>query len=110
VLIEKLSAMKLGWFVGNFSPSVLKTDLFEIAFKEYNRGDTEPYHHQLSAIEITLITSGRARMGSNYVSKGDIITIHPLEVVDFEALTPVALIAIKLPSLPNDKVQGFNNE
>jgi mannose-6-phosphate isomerase-like protein (cupin superfamily) len=106
VKIDKLSDMKLGWFVGDFHPSVFQTEAFEVAFKEYAAGETEPFHYQSTALEITLITSGKARMGSEFVSKGDIITIRPLESVDFEALSDVTLLAIKMPSIPSDKVLG----
>ena len=36
-----LSEMKKGWFVGNFSPTLCKTNDVEVAVKYYNAGDHE---------------------------------------------------------------------
>ena len=35
----KLSKMVRGWFIGNFSPTVKKTKLFEVAIQNYSKGD-----------------------------------------------------------------------
>ena len=96
--------MKLGWFVGNFEPVAHQTKQFEASVKFFKQGDTEPRHYQKIATEITVIVSGEARLNDLVVSGGDIITIFPNEAADFEALTDVALVAIKFPSIPSDKV------
>jgi hypothetical protein len=93
-----------GWFIGNFSPSIHKTKDFEICIKRYDIGSTEPKHFQRVATEITVIISGLARIGENYLNAGDIITIEPFEALDFEAISNVTLVAIKFPSIPDDKV------
>ena len=54
-------------------------------------------------MEVTLIVSGQARMGNEMLNPDDIILIEPGEKYDFEALTDVVLVAIKTPSIPNDK-------
>ena len=35
----KLTDMIKGWFVGNFEPTLLKTNDVEVAVKEYRKGD-----------------------------------------------------------------------
>jgi quercetin dioxygenase-like cupin family protein len=104
--LDKLSSMKLGWFIGNFEPAIFKSDQFEVSYKEFKAGDSEPEHYQLKATEITLITSGTAKLGDMILQKGDILTIPPLESAGFQALSDVTLVAIKFPSVPNDKVIG----
>ena len=99
-----------GWFVGDFIPSVLRTKDFEVSIKHFAAGDVEPFHHQAQATELTAIIDGRCRMAERTLSAGDIVVIEPLETVDFEALTAVALVAIKFPSLTEDKVLGFPEE
>ena len=37
----KLEDMVKGWFVGNFEPSLLKTNDVEVAVKSYKKGDYE---------------------------------------------------------------------
>lgn len=99
-----MSKMTGGWFIGNFTPSVVKTSDFEVCVKNYAMGVREPAHYQLTATEVTVIIQGKARMGSQVLNAGDIVTLAPFEVADFEALTDVALVAVKFPSLPADKV------
>jgi quercetin dioxygenase-like cupin family protein len=101
--VEKLAQMKGGWFIGNFEPSLLITDDFEVAFKAYKKGDKEPKHFHRIAKEYTLIASGKAKMnGVEYVS-GDIIIVEPNEATDFEAITDVSTVVVKTPSVKNDK-------
>jgi mannose-6-phosphate isomerase-like protein (cupin superfamily) len=92
-----------GWFTGNFTPSILKSENFEVCVKRYKSGEREPRHYQLLASEITVIISGTARMGSELLGENDVILLEPLEEYDFEALTDVVLVAVKSPSLPDDK-------
>lgn len=93
-----------GWFVGNFEPSILKSEHFEACVKSYPAGAMEASHYQLISIEITVIISGTARMGDRILGAGDIVLLDAHEIADFEAVTDVILVALKTPSLPNDKV------
>jgi translation initiation factor IF-1 len=102
--LSKINEMTGGWFVGNFEPSILKTSQFEACVKQYSQGDREPSHFQKSAVEVTVIISGQARMGDVVLNPGDIILLEPYEIADFEALTEVTLVALKTPSIPEDKV------
>ena len=100
---DRLEAMTKGWFVGNFTPSVLKTDQFEVAVKHYKAGDHEPAHFHAKATEITAIVSGRVRMCGADWSAGDVLTITPGETTDFLALTAATTVVVKTPSLTDDK-------
>ena len=64
------------------------------------------FHFQRTATEITLVVSGKCRLGENVLTAGDIAVIPPLESVDFEALGDTVLVVLKSPSLPSDKVEG----
>jgi len=101
-----LNEYNLGWFVGNFEPSILSTGNFEVAVKSFLKGDIEPLHHQRQAVEITLVVSGECRLAGELLCAGDILRIDPFEAGDFEAITDCTLVAVKTPSLPNDKVLG----
>ena len=100
---RNISEMTLGWFVGDFSPSILQTDKFEVAYKDYKEGDFEEKHVHKIAKEITLIVKGKARMNGEIYSTGDIILLNPGEPTDFEALEDTSTVVVKTPSVTNDK-------
>ena len=101
--IHKLKDMFRGWVVGNFEPSLYKTDDVEVAVKEYKAGDKEPLHYHKIATEITVVVSGMVLMNGTLYNNGDIITIEPGESTNFEALTDVVTTVIKLPCVKDDK-------
>lgn len=101
----KLDEMVRGWFVGDFSPAILKTQACEVGVKTYQAGDHESAHYHKVATEVTLILSGRARMCGKEWGPGDIITIEPGEVTDFHAITDVVNVVVKIPSIVNDKYE-----
>lgn len=103
---DQLAGMVRGWFVGDFTPSVVKTKEFEVAIQRYSAGDKEALHHHRIATEITVVLAGTARMFDKVWSDGDIITIQPGEATAFEALTDVTTVVVKLPSVSGDKHLG----
>ena len=92
-----------GWVVGNFEPSVLKTDKVEVAVKKYLKGEYEPKHYHKIATEITVISQGKVNMNGVEYNNGDIITILPGEVTDFSVLENTVTTVIKLPCVKDDK-------
>lgn len=92
-----------GWFVGNFEPSLYKTEDVEVAVQYFYKGDKEASHCHKIATEITLIVSGKARMNDKYLESGDILKIKPGEFTDFEALEDTITAVVKLPGATNDK-------
>jgi quercetin dioxygenase-like cupin family protein len=101
--VDRIENMTNGWFIGNFQPSLLKTQEVEVAFKSYIAGQKESAHHHKIATEFTLIASGEVKMNDQIFTQGDIITIYPNEVVAFEAITNATTVVVKLPSVSNDK-------
>lgn len=101
--INDLKEFTKGWIVGNFNPTLLNTDNFEVAIKRYKSGDYEEKHHHKIATEITVIVEGEVEMNSVKYSKDDIITINPNESTDFKCVTDVITVVIKTPSVNNDK-------
>jgi len=99
-----LREMTGGWFIGNFVPTAVQSKEFEVTVRKYRLGDREQRHFQLTATEVTVIIEGHARMGDQMLNANDIIVLDPQESYDFEALSDVTLVAVKFPSIPNDKV------
>lgn len=99
-----ISNMHRGWFIGNFSPSIYETELFEVAVKQYKKGDYEKKHHHKIAHEITFIIKGIVIMNNKKFAKGSIITLAPGESCDFKCITNEATtVVVKTPSVPCDK-------
>lgn len=98
-----LSEMIGGWFVGDFDPSVERTDAFEVGVKSYKAGARDAKHYHKVAKEITLVVSGRVRMLDREWGEGSIIVIPPGMVNEFEAITDATLTVVKIPSAKDDK-------
>ena len=100
---NNLNEMKLGWFVGDFNPSLFKTQDVEVAIKKYEAGKRDLAHYHKIATEITVIIEGKAIMNGVEYNKDDIITIYPNEVSSFIAIEDVTLAVVKIPGEKNDK-------
>lgn len=101
--MHRLADMQGGWFVGDFFPTVIQTADCEVAIKAYAAGAREPSHHHKVAAEVTVVVTGRARMGDRIVEQGTIVKLQPGESTDFEALEATLTVVVKLPSVKGDK-------
>ena len=104
--VHQLAEMVKGWFVGEFTPTIVSTNTVEVAVKSYKAGEYEPVHHHKIATEITVITSGSVRMNGVGYSSGTIVVLEPNEASDFLAITDVTTTVVKIPGAPNDKYAG----
>ena len=105
-VIEKysLGSFKLGWFIGDFEPSIYKNEAFEIGLKYFKSGQVEPSHMQNTATEITVVINGIVQFLDEKYFPGDIIKIPPKFLANFVCIEDAVLICIKYPSIPNDKI------
>lgn len=101
--VGKVGAMKRGWFIGNFEPSMYKTEAVEVAVKNYVAGDCEEEHYHKIATEFTVILSGEMKMNEKVFVEGDIVKILPGEKVRFECIQPGQTVVVKLPGVIDDK-------
>lgn len=101
--IENIKNFVRGWFVGDFEPSLYKTQDVEVAVQNFSKGQYEQSHCHKIATEITVIIKGVARTRSGILNEGDILVIPPGEYTDFEALEDVTTLVVKLPGALNDK-------
>jgi quercetin dioxygenase-like cupin family protein len=92
-----------GWFIGNFEPSLLKSDDFEIGIKKYKAGEYEEKHLHKIATEYTVIVSGKVEMNGKEYNSDDIIVIKPNESTDFKVLEDSVTVVVKTPCVKNDK-------
>jgi hypothetical protein len=99
----KIQDMFKGWFIGNFEPSLYKTNDVEVGVKSYSAGDYESAHFHKIATEFTLILDGEVEMNGQKHDAGSIVVIKPFEATDFRALTDVTTVVVKIPGANNDK-------
>ncbi len=99
----KIDDMVKGWFIGNFEPSLLKTNDVEVALKTYEKGQKEEAHYHKIATEFTVVVSGRIRMFGQEWGKGDIIVAEPCDCTDFMALEDSVNLVVKIPGANHDK-------
>ena len=100
---HKLDDFTRGWFVGNFSPTLIPTDAAEVAVQRYPAGAHQPKHVHRAATELTLVVSGHARMNGEDIGAGEIIRVPPGTAADFEAVTEVTTVVVKVPCVQGDK-------
>ena len=100
---EKIINMKGGWFIGNFEPSLFKTNDCEVAVKSYKKGDKEGKHYHKIATEYTVVVKGKVKMFGNAYEEGDIIVVEPGDATSFEALEDAMNVVVKVPGANNDK-------
>ena len=98
-----LDDFTLGWIIGNFEPSIVKTNQFEVSIKKYNKGDYEQAHYHKTADEITVIIVGKVLMNGKKFAEKDIILIEKEEPTDFKVISDTITVVIKIPSSPGDK-------
>jgi len=98
-----LNNMVKGWFVGDFEPTLFKTQEVEVAVKIYKEGDREDWHYHKIATEITVVTKGEIEMCGQTHKTGDIIVLKPGEGTSFKSLTDSITTVVKIPGAKNDK-------
>ena len=101
--VHKLSDMFRGWFIGDFDPSVLRTDEFEVGILTHPKGERWPKHYHKEAIEINVLLEGRMECGGQTLEAGDIFILDRGEVADPEFLEDCKIVCVKTPSIPTDK-------
>lgn len=102
--VFKLSDLQGGWFAGNFEPTLYRTGDFEVAVKEYKKGDFENKHYHKIATEFTVIVHGEVEMNNMKYKAGEIIRIDPGEATDFFVISEIAITTVlKVPGASNDK-------
>lgn len=101
----KLTEFIKGWLVGNFDPSLYKTNQIEVAIKRYKSGDIEKEHYHKIATEYTIIIDGKVKMLDTIYEKDDIVIIQPMQSNQFHCIEDSTLLVIKTPSSTGDKYE-----
>jgi hypothetical protein len=91
-----------GWFIGDFPEAVVRTRDFEVNYQLNPKGHTPSHLHKIIT-EVTLVISGRMLVNGQLFEHGDIFILEPGDIGQVEYLDDCATVAIKFPSIPDDK-------
>ena len=100
-----LSEMKRGWFIGNFFPSVLKTDLFEVGIMNHKKGEEWPKHFHAEATEYNVLLKGSMTVNGQLIKSGDIFILEKNEPCKPIFKENCTIVCVKVPSIPGDKYE-----
>ncbi len=103
--IIELSEMHRGWMIGDFQPSIFKTDSFEVGYLSHKKGENWPKHYHSIATEYNLLVKGSMKVCGKKIKPGQIFIIEPNEIADPIFYEDCEIVCIKTPSLPMDKYE-----
>lgn len=92
-----------GWFIGDFPKAIVRTNTFEVCYQSNSAGSTDAPHYHKVVTELQLITKGRMIINNEEFTVGDIYMSEPGEHYHAEYLEDTEVVAVKFPSIPNDK-------
>ncbi len=95
--------MKKGWFVGNFTPSVFRTNLFEVGILEHKAGEFWAPHFHKESDEINYLLEGEMILNDISLVAPVIFVIYKNEIARPTFITDCKIVVIKTPSVPGDK-------
>jgi hypothetical protein len=101
--LDRIENMVGGWFIGNFEPSIYKTDAFEVCLKRHAKGESWPTHFHKQATEINCLIRGEMTISDVHLTSGDLFIIEKNEIAQPVFLTDCELIVVKVPSILGDK-------
>lgn len=109
--IEHIDNFTKGWFIGNFDPSLKRTENFEIAYHKHPHGyECVPHYHKITT-EYNYVISGRIQLLNHAtkithtVNAGDLFIIYPREIFSAKVIWATELIVVRDGSYPNDKYE-----
>jgi hypothetical protein len=105
--ITNITEMSGGWFIGNFEPSLYKTENFEVGIKKYTKGEYHaPHHHKLST-ELNYLIKGMMKANGKLIQPGQIFIFDNFEIAECEFLEDCELVVVKTASVQGDKYENI---
>lgn len=94
-----------GWFIGNFEPSLLKTEDFEVGLLTHKKGEVWPKHYHKIGTEYNVLISGSMTIGGTVMEPGDVFAFNPGDLADPVFHEDCKVLCVKAPSIPGDKYE-----
>ena len=101
--VNRLEAMIGGWLIGDFTPSILRTSAFEVAYIKRGINSVCPHIHNLID-EYNIVIKGSFKINNEILSQGDIFIIKKGMLTSSIFFEDTEILCIKVPSVPSDKI------
>jgi hypothetical protein len=93
-----------GWFIGDFTPSVIRTTAYEAGYKLHAAGEKWPVHYHEHMDEINFLLEGEMVIQGKTLIGPCVFLLERNEIADPIFVTDCKIFIIKTPSVPGDKV------
>lgn len=103
--IRRIEDFTRGWIIGNFDPSLLKTDKFEVGLLRHKAGEVWPKHYHKVGTEYNVLVNGKMIIQDKELNSGDVFVFTPGEIADPIFLEDCTVLVVKVPSIPGDKYE-----
>lgn len=103
--IRRIEDFTRGWIIGNFDPSLLKTDKFEVGLLQHKAGEIWPKHYHKIGTEYNVLVNGKMIIQDKELNSGDVFVFTPGEIADPIFLEDCTVLVVKIPSIPGDKYE-----
>lgn len=103
-IFHKVESFLRGWIIGDFTPSLLRTQDFEICIVSHKKNEKSSPHYHTSSTEINVVLSGNLEVNGSVLRKHDIFIYERNEVSNVRFISDSELCVIRVPSKPDDKV------
>jgi len=101
--LEHLSDFHRGWVIGDFQPSVLQTQAFEVGVLHHHKGELWDHHTHHHLTEYNILVSGDMTIQNTRLQPGAVFTLLPDEVADPVFHEDCVIVCVKVPSVKGDK-------
>ena len=102
-LEKTYGTMHRGWLIGDFTPSILRTSAFEIAYLHHKKDEVWPAHVHFIADEYNVLIRGSMKLNNETLSQGDIFIVKKGMIVKPTFFEDCEILCVKVPSVPSDK-------
>jgi hypothetical protein len=92
-----------GWFIGDFPEAIIRTKDFEVCYQENSQDFPTTDHYHKVITEVQLVIRGCLVVNGVEYRAGDICITEPGDEYRSHYLEPTDVVAVKFPSVPNDK-------
>ena len=92
-----------GWFIGDFPEAVVRIKDFEVCYQTNSQDYPTDDHYHKVITEIQLVIRGCLVVNGEEFHAGEICVLEPGEEYRSYYLEPTDVVAVKFPSVPDDK-------